>query len=312
MVQNRPDKKGCFAVKLIQQVLADLTAEPFTQNVFAYTDSDTRLEFDGIDFEPHPEMELQIPKMTGVLKEGNARITLQPKGDEFLEELLFGEDIIPVKCVIYRVWERDNVQVSRVVALGEVYHTINNFQGQAGRGAIEIRGWKQLSDKMLLGLSMTPECQWTFRGNGCNVTQYSTLSPAITDKGQLSANYNEGVNGYDPENWGLNVWRWQTALIPGVVRSDLMPNGFMVGSNIRRRIVDVVTVDFNLGIYDIILPSEPPQKWIDVAETIGAMPVLWYGCKKSYEACQAWSNESRFMGAGIQLPAYNPILEEPA
>lgn len=52
-----------------------------------------------------------------------------------------------------------------------------------------------------------------------------------------------------------------------------------------------------------VLVQRPPSEW--VGKTVRVAP----GCDRLPTTCKLWNNENRFLGLGIAMPPYNPILE---
>lgn len=60
------------------------------------------------------------------------------------------------------------------------------------------------------------------------------------------------------------------------------------------------------------LVTTPPLEWEETITALGSLAVsVTPGCDRRAPTCAAWANLANWMGAGVALPDYNPLFENP-
>ncbi|MGE3795917.1 MAG: phage BR0599 family protein [Dehalococcoidia bacterium] len=242
-----------------------------------YTDWTHMQEVLGRRYESAPTMEIEWPANTGGLRDQPFVVTLPI--DAFTTRL---SDVYPHAQVRMEVREfvvGEQDAYADVVWSGKVKRCRRSSEGLSGSVRIEGVGIK--SDlEVPLGMPSTPECIWTFGGVGCA----SPRKASLTITGSRVTSLDRNVMTVD-------------AILPSTpwVRGYVERDGLTV---------TIRDYDMLLAPNTLQLAKAPPPEWF------GALVTLVPGCRKTIDACRTdHSNEEHFMGCGVKIPAYHPIIE---
>lgn len=204
----------------------------------------------------------------------------------FFSDLATRGDPFPRATI--RIWEitRSLITSDQIVlelANGFMSTSTRNWRGKERLVGIRVSSEKDILD-IPLGLPINAQCPWVFGSPLCGVTP-------PTFGGQIIGISNKEVeiNAFSP------------AL--GLVGEEYFFRGY-----IYRNGVAIPIRGWDLNIPEVLqLAQSPPIEWLN--QTITIVP----GCDKQIETCRnRWSNEERFGGAGIKMPAYKPNFETPS
>lgn len=167
---------------------------------------------------------------------------------------------------------------------GRVMSTIKNYQGRSNRVLL-----KCLCVKSRLTIPLASpanhHCVWTLFGRGCGLAIASyRVSGTIT-----------AIDGKEV-----------TSVTPGVTTGH--PDKYWHRGYISYDGLNIAIQNWSLSNpTKLFLVKRPPASWI--GPTLLFVP----GCDKTVEKCRSpYNNESNFRGVGYAIPAYNPLLEDPA
>lgn len=240
-----------------------------------YTDWTSPVSFLGERFESVPSMEIGWPENSGALKEKPFTITLPL--DLFTTRISSGEphQIIRVAVREYVIGEQDSS--ADIIFNGYAARAKRSADAQSGTVRIECSNIKQRFN-IPLGLMITGFCQHTFGEDGCDsfrkVALTETRQVVAIDRNRITL---EALNAITP-------WR----------------RGYVELDELRIGIRDYDTlIDPN----QLVLVRDAPTSWL--GQDVDCVP----GCMKDIDACRAHLNEERFLGAGIAIPSYHPVIE---
>lgn len=245
---------------------------------------------DVLAFESVPELEVKLPKNTGVMEKGLCEILvpINSTTTDFVEPLTRGTPFAPVEVTITEFIKSSVAgETSQTLYLfnGWVTRTIKNPNNRPGFARLAASSPKAKLAKPM-GVTCDHECPWALyefpcallggRGPQKNTEKkLATLSTitgrTITVSGSVGlAGVKSYRDGYVERNGArIRVRAWQSGV----------PN----------------TLHLN---------SQLPAEWI------GQQVTLVPGCNHSKDHCNdAWSNLEYFGGIGFAIPAYNPIIE---
>lgn len=171
--------------------------------------------------------------------------------------------------------EPGNDGTLRPVFFGRVVEATYNAAGLEGAVRLRVAG---LKDRLSVqcGIAITNACVWTFGDGNCGVDVESLKVSATVD-----------------------------AIAGSVVTLDVAGpsaryyhRGWIMRDGARIMIREYTTGN------DYTLVRPPPPGWS------GQQVTLVPGCDKTRDVCDTrWSNLLRFGGAGLGIPAYNPVFE---
>ena len=236
-----------------------------------------------IQYEPVPEMNLEIPPITFGFDERPLRFDLKLVEGGFVDlvsrAVPFNDDI---RVTLREVRELEGDRKTNWLFVGRLLRTVRNHRGKLGVVHFECVNWKWGLNKIVAGLPTNPECENTFGFNGCSVDVQSRQEIGTITNIELGARIKvSGVSraGLDVD---FRYWRGGSVSYNGVtiyIRNGNQQNTFQ-------------------------LAREVPPEWE------GVQAKFLPGCDRSLGMCRdVWDNEEDFAGRGRRIPAYNPLFE---
>lgn len=276
------------------------TKRSFLLVTFNYGDPETVVKYtdragDYLDFPAQPAMQVSVPPNDGTLDDKPCRVILPI--DDFSRRISDGLPHAPVSLLVREIVLPASGGAQQASALtlfrGRVTQTIRNYQSRADTVAVEALQAKSRL-KVALGLPCNHHCVFTLFGAGCSTGAFG--EPALADEVQTGTI--DAVDGRRVTISGLSAHPsdpkfWHR----GYVR---------IGGERDLRIL-IRDWDGDLDATLFHLASRPPSDWL-------GLPVfVTPGCDKTPETCDGrWDNLENFGGYGYAIPAYNPVIENPA
>lgn len=243
-----------------------------------YTDWTTEADFAGAKFESVPTMEFKIGRHTAKLDEDSTTITL-PQNLAFIAALVTGEPHSRIRVRIFEVSQIDTTQkVGQVIFLGLVSSITKNVDQIENRAQLVCTNIKSRM-KVNLGVVASHQCQLIFTKKGCNATPFTTTGEVYDIQG-LSL----FISG-DFSTFNKVVLRRGICSFEGL-DVTIRDGDFLVGGAVLR------------------LNRRPPRVWLNQVIDIQS------GCDRQLTTCRGeYANEDSWLGLGIAMPAYDPLLE---
>lgn len=264
-----------------QDIARDATVERFTN-----WDSDLVHPDTGETFYSLPEMEVDIPKLTGMLKEKPLVVKVPQAADQFFDDISTGEpfDRTTVRVCEWAQTEDQSEGDHLTLFSGVMMRVFQNVDGTTAMIRVECEAEK-MRMKGALGIVATHNCPWGLGDANCD--------PDGTDI-DIESEFEVGV----------------VDAIDGVVVtiSELDPN--VTNRHFHRGYVRIGTLRIGIRDWlsgeDFVLFKIPPADWD--SELIQVVP----GCDKEHGTCDTlWSNTEHFGGIGYGIPDYHPVIEQP-
>lgn len=229
-----------------------------------------------------PTMKVEVPEVTGALKEKPVKIELPQ--DDFITSISDGRAFEPVYVRVYERMLNLDGQVSGgsgdLLFEGRVSTATQNYSRKEGIAQITAKNWKSRVDDSVNKVFVTNECQQAFLhgdcGSGLAVANFRTFGiidsvagKVLTCSGAavlLRTFWNRGSIKVDQVSLRIKSWK----------ESD--PTRFL-------------------------LTREPPASWVGKTATFSA------GCSKRYEQCEEYENTDNFLAPGFATPDYLPVTE---
>lgn len=272
------------------------------QQVKRFTNWDSAIDPGGVQFVSLPSMEFDLAGNSGVYQEDNTKLkmTIDADTESFLDPLTRGTKFARVICEIAEIIEPARIGDAgnqQIIYRGRVYRTRRNANSRTGLCVLEIRNAKTLLD-IPLGFQINAHCAWRLNGVGCTEPGFQSPSlyapvpsiPISIDGKTISIN----DTGLDLDLPGSRPWS----------------RGFINRDDVNIGILFYDKTQDGTVAKTMTLVRQPPEEWE------GEFVTFFPGCTKQIDGdggCRdAWDNEEGFAGAGIAIPAYNPITENPA
>jgi len=253
---------------------------------FTNWDSDLVHPDSGETFSALPELAVEIPKITGMLKEKPFVIKVPIDSDNFFTQISSGE---PFDRTEVRVWEwvqNEEQDTGDILYLhyGIMMRVMQNADGSSAIIRIESEAPKMLM-RGALGIVATHNCPWGLGDLNCDPDGTAIDIESEFEVGEITA-------------------------IDGVVvtLADIDPN--VANRHFHRGYIQLGTLrigirDWESGA-DFVLFRIPPARWLN--EDVQVVP----GCDKEHGTCDTlWSNTEHFGGIGYGIPDYHPVIEQP-
>lgn len=259
-------------------VLAEIWFGDLSNPTFVrFTNWSQDVVHDGKVFTSLPEMSVELPRWVITVDAEECKVTIPSTASQILMDMTRYKAFPRIYMRVIEVVIKDGTKYPQTLFLGRGVSLKRNAGGF--RNALQIRG---ASAKGFLGgrcgIRAEAQCQWTFGSKACGVS-VPTRTLRID-----SINFVESsVTGtwIDPAN-----------------PTEKYEHGWIEKDGIRIKIREQSSMTFFL-----VVP--PPVAWD------GENVLAYSGCTKDLTSCQFWSNEANFMGIGYDIPAYNPMLEDP-
>jgi hypothetical protein len=268
-----------------------------------YCDIEEPFAFKGKSYQPNPRMELTIPKKSGTLAEERASIMLPFVEGAFEDFASDGRPFAPTRVSVLEVLLTKSSRVTldstddpSVVHLfnGYLATSIRNPAGHPGQVRFEALSGKSRFRSVKGGILVSAQCTNIFGGVGCGLDLSEQADPT---HGKLTLYEDVELTSFS----GTSVVLTQVSVgtdLTGKV-ADFWNDGYWEYRGLRLKIRHW------LGGNDFVLLNQPRS------DLVGRVGTLVPGCSRFLTRCQFWGNESRFMGVGIGIPAYNPLFEVP-
>jgi hypothetical protein len=188
----------------------------------------------------------------------------------------------PVECIIA---EGDPVRNEvRTVYRGTIAKTIRNSDGFRKLVKVQVNGIRERF-AIPLGILVDSKCPWTF-------ADAPSPSNCAIDPAPLR------------QNVSIDVMEKNVITISGgdslLSIKDYLSFGSLTFDGLS------IFIQSHDGAGHLVLGKIPPPEWQSAVAI--AMP----GCDKRIDTCRKkWSNEARFGGVGLAIPAYHPQIESP-
>ena len=246
-----------------------------TPTVLRLTDWTSSITLFGVTYISMPQIEVTLPANTIGLKEDPLSLYLPLNG--FTAELSIGEPVSRVQVEVREYIRGSKDSLAEVIFRGTLQNVVRNSDGRPDRVLLESRNVK--SDfEVPLGIASTVECQWALFGPGCGLSIVSQTGQILTiNKATIT------TSGLTPP------------------RDHYWHMGYVEFEGVRVKVRDHQGTSSTM-----ILERDPPRRWL--GKTAKFVP----GCRKTIEACRdEWGNEEFFLGLGIGIPDYHPLIETP-
>lgn len=250
---------------------------------------------DYLDFPAQPAMQVTVPQNDGTLDDKPCRVILPV--DAFSLRLSDGLPHAPVSLLVREIVlpAAGGEQQASALTLfrGRVTQVTRNYQNRADTVAIEALQAKSRL-KVAMGLPCNHHCVFTLFGRGCTTNAFG--EPKLADEVQVGS---------------LTLINGRKVTITGLPAHPTDPKfwhrGYVRvgGTNDLRILIRDWDGDVDATLFH--LASRPPSSWL-------GLPVFVIpGCDKTAETCASrWDNLENFGGYGYAIPAYNPVIENPA
>lgn len=245
--------------------------------VARYTSYSSVLTVSSVDYTSVPTMELDFIGFTAQPEADKVKIKI-PITFSPIDTLYLGNAHAIVSCEVYEINPED-LTSNRLLIQGKITDLINNINNTVGLSEITVSDDIIFAD-MPLGIAANTTCSWTFGDE--NNSPCGIDITALRDATTIST-----ISGFVIT----------TPLTPAT--SDYYLRGYVEKDSVRIGIKDATNGD-------VTLSQSPPASW-----EAGNSIVLVPGCDKQQTTCiNKWNNEIEFMGFGVAMPNYNPLLEK--
>ena len=246
-----------------------------TPTVIRLTDFTSSVVYRGQIYAPVPTMRVDIPKSTGGLDEEEFAVTLPLS--PFTSAISIGEPFAPITMTVTELFRGAPDSAAHIHFVGDVTRAIRAYEGNPRQVRVLAVNVKS-EFGAAMGFTSDTTCAWTLFGSGCGLTKV-TQSGVITAIDRMTLT----ISGLTPP------------------RDNYWARGYVEVDDLR---LDVRFHNEAVSAGQVILVREPPRVWSGVTVTMTP------GCLKDVPACRNdWANEEHFCGAGVAIPAYQPLLE---
>lgn len=255
----------------------------------AYTDSDSDQVLSGQLYTSTPELEIKLPKNTGMIDPAPCNFIL-PIADVFTRRLTDGILTNPrVRVTVHEIIKAQNSTGSNLTTFtGEVIGAAKNFQGRRDTLALSALSPKAMLDRIAIGIPCNHHC-----GNALG-DRYCTVSFAVGERTKTPT-----ITAIDGKKITVSA-----AGIADGNEDRFYAKGFMDFDGIR-----VMVQDWRNEIEgdktEFFMQERVPDEWLNATVT------LFSGCDKTIETCRfRYDNEVDFNGRGHAIPQYHPLFED--
>ena len=255
----------------------------------AYTDSDSDQVFGGQLYTSTPELEIKLPKNTGMVDPAPCNFIL-PIADTFTRALTDGILTNPrVRVTVHEIIKAHNTTATNLTTFtGEVVGASKNFQGRRDTLALSALSPKAMLDTIAIGIPCNHHCGNALGDRYCGISfspgeRTKTPSIAAIDGKKITVSTGHIADGNEDRFYA---------------------KGFMDYDGVR-----VMVQEWRNEVegdkHDFFMQERVPDEWL------GKVVTLFSGCDKSIETCRTrYSNESQFNGRGHAMPQYHPLFED--
>jgi hypothetical protein len=296
-------KKG--AITLVEFVYNDSATSntPAANTTLRFNDRAADYVDDDGTWSSAPAMSVKLPDQTGMLDQKPATLVLPVALHAMVDRISSGEPFPPVRVAIYQTIETFAIDGE---GSGAAFTRYKMFSGRvsgvtrsAGRATatakIEVHGWKAWLHGLRLGIPVTPQCQWTLGGRGCEV-DLTAVNPGSSGgpHGFLVDRVVDSVDG--------------TAVTLDSPLTNFLPafgNIYRRGQLRRGDLYIPIRIWTNDTNPDVVLTSKKIPSWW-VGQEVDVIP----GCDKTKTMCaDVYDNEARILALGTKMPNTHPVHE---
>lgn len=232
----------------------------------------------GIMYTALPAMDIEIRPQTGGIEDEPALVTV-PLDTEPLASMII-EPHAEVEVVILEADFADLAPNPTSRFIGRIGKTIARRHGRTRLIQFECWGRKAFLDQLSLGIKTTDRCPLIFGDMTC-----------------------QAVVGFEDVEV-MSVSRRSLYFVS-------LPNDDIGGGNGRYTRGHVTFQGLSIGILRhrvgearVVLMKNPPGGWL------GQTVRIFEGCDKTIPDCTFYGREESFLGIGLAMPKYQPILED--
>jgi hypothetical protein len=279
---NQAEKQSFFLVSFTNLV---------TNTFFAkFTTLDSDYVFEGQEYESEPRMTVKLPRNDGTLGEEPCMIAL-PSTVQFAQDVTSGLRYPACEMRVIEVIKGEGAIATKVLRpfRGLMKLARRKVGGRASSVTISALPLKARLADIALGMPCMQNCINRLGDGRCKVVMTSsprrlTLTVASIDGPKITL----------------------SGTIPTGLEERFYQRGYVIRQGFEFEIRDWHN-ESNGDRSEFFLFRRPPDSWI------GQSVVVFSGCDKTPGTCESrYSNISNFNGAGVKMPAYNPIYEDGA
>jgi hypothetical protein len=272
-VATSPDQKRCWLVLFTYDVNDDGSA--FTTQ--RYTSWTNDVTVGGFTWQSEPLLAV-TPGMedgTSADKPWYVTMPLRTPADSLVSPFAHSQVAAQIS-----EWAPFSGEDPQLLWTGIVTKATANSAGSKGLSKLEVSGWRTLI-QYPLGLQSNPDCAWALGDANCQVDVASLAETVVVDV-------------------------IEAGTLIHLVAAPSSAKTFIQGSmELNGCKVTVVARDGVSGVKWLV-DEPPPPSWAGQAVTMKP------GCDGTPQVCLAfYDNIDRFMGCGVAIPEYNPLIGSP-
>ena len=236
----------------------------------------------GQAYESLPELEIDYSQQDGGIEDSPIGIIVRSDIDPIWK--MVSQTHAPVTVRLLEADQNDLAAPPRVAFVGTVSKTRANYRGRTRLVRAEVQGPRAQIKDVSLGLKATDRCSWIFGSFPCG-------APVVTVSATVTA-----INGTSL----LFTTLPNNTLLAGAGRYT---RGYVEFEGLR-----ILVRSHDVPSKTLVLAKPAPQ--IDGYTWLGKSVAVATGCTKTREACIEHGQSTNFMGIGLAMPPYNPIIED--
>ena len=253
-----------------------------------YTDSDSDQIWAGQLYLSTPELEVKLPKNTGLIDPQPCNFIL-PIADTMTRRIVDG--ILTNYRILVEVIEiikADSVPGAAYVTFtGEVVGAKKNFSGRRDTIALSALSPKAMMDRILIGIPCNHHCGNALGDRYC-----------LVDMGLGERTKNVQIDAIDGK----------MITVSGASIADGNGDRFYAKGYMDFDGITIMVQDWRDEIegdkLEFFMMERVPDEWLN------QVAVLFAGCDKTIETCRSrYNNEGQFNGRGFAIPSYHPLFE---
>lgn len=250
-----------------------------------YVRADHDLTIDGQLYTAVPELEITLTEQHGGVEDKPSFIVVPLSLDPF-DKMIVSEHA-EIELTIGEADLTDLTTAPFVHLIGHVVRTKARFRGKTRLMRVEVWGRKAFMKDVSLGLKATDKCPLIFGD--------PLICRAIVATVQATVSTIAGTE--------LNF-----SVLPNDTAKGVWPDGRYTRGFVQFEGLQLLTLQHEIGAKQFIMAKSPPQ--IVGHSWAGKVVTVFEGCDKTILACEAHGRQESFLGIGIKMPKYNPILED--
>lgn len=255
-----------------------------TANVRRYCRAAADHVFDGETYTAVPALDIEYQMQDGGTKAKPILLSVPIDLDPF--DKLISQTFAPIEVTLLEADFADPSAVPRTAFVGQLYKTIAHYQGKSQLVRMEVFGHRFFLTDVSLGIKCTDRCPWFFGDHVCGATVANTDSEV------------ESITG--------------TELICTSLANDVAGaggNGYYTRGYVEFDGLRIMVRKHYPGDRKLVMAKAPPQ--ISGHTWVGETVTVYAGCDKTIASCTGWGRQARFGGYGLQMPPYNPLIQDP-